>query len=144
MAFCDTFVAWLSSERTNRLPILYSFRLQDASEYARLEEAFLSYLATPRETSLSNCRLNHPEEADALYVGTSRTSLRKRISEHLGRTGSRATAALRLRDWAAGSTATVNFTAWVFQPELTPIELEALEQQLWDELHPLLGKRSGR
>jgi hypothetical protein len=46
--------------------------------------------------------------------------------------------------WATKITAIVDFDFWLYDRDLDQIELEALEQELWDERKPLLGKRSGK
>jgi len=76
-----------------------------------------------------------------LYVGHS-YKIESRLRDHLG-FGTAGTSSLQLSHWDGHPHNKLNFTAYRLS---TPDELLAqlLEEYLWDELRPLLGKRSGK
>ncbi len=126
-------------------PVVYIFRLHNPSIYPTLVEAFGT---RPKQKAGSvkaygYSRLNDPGTPGALYVGSS-ISLGSRISDHIGRTGSDTTFMMRLALWATGVDAEVELRLYRFPSSLDPLALESIEQQLWDEHPPLLGKRSGK
>lgn len=127
------------------IPTLYVFSTLVEDGYEYLAKAFIdrpeSRSGSTRTYAYS--RLNLPIEPSALYVGSS-WHLPSRVSQHLGRTGGDGTYAMRLNLWAASLDCEIGLQVWRFEPEINSIELEAIEQQLWSELKPLLGKKSGR
>ncbi|MEO9129701.1 MAG: hypothetical protein ABI240_00685 [Sphingomonas sp.] len=124
--------------------VIYQFVAGDTTSYAGLRDAFGG---RPTENSkgktLLYSRMMAPADPCALYVGSS-ASFRSRIGQHIGRIGGAGTYSMRLALWATAVTATITLRFWPYDPDINPIELEALEQELWDSCTPLLGKRSGR
>jgi hypothetical protein len=124
---------------------IYQFSCRDPAAYDALRTAYNKRPPTKdgdvRELNYS--RLMAPENPQALYVGSGR-DLRTRVSQHVGRIGGPGTYGMRLALWATGIEAIVDLDIWLYERELNPIELEALEQELWDARTPLLGKRSGK
>lgn len=76
-----------------------------------------------------------------LYVGGS-ASLRSRFREHLGY-GNKAVFAMQLAYWANVCDVPVRFTAARYSPSVSNEVLGALEDQLWSQLKPMMG-RQGR
>jgi len=124
--------------------IIYQFVVGDPATYAALQDEFG---ARPTKNSkgetLRYSRMMAPANPRALYVGSS-GSFRSRIGQHVGRIGSAGTYSMRLALWATSVPGTITLKFWPYDPDINPIELEALEQELWDSCTPLLGKRSGR
>lgn len=127
------------------VPAIYTFQLKDRSAYPALKVAFdrKPKVLPENSSACSYSRLNGGQHPNALYVGSSR-SLATRISQHMGRIGGNGTYAMRLCHWATGLQQQVVLTLWQLAASTSSSELEVLEQQLWDELKPMLGKRSGR
>lgn len=125
--------------------IIYQFTAADAAAYDALRSAYNHRPLTDQKTgeALRYSKLIAPARPDALYVGSSRR-LRSRIGQHLGRIGGTGTFAMRLALWATEVRAKIELRYWLYAPDTNPIELEALEQELWDARQPLLGKRSGK
>lgn len=124
---------------------LYQFSLHDPLAYDKLRCAYQQRPATNvgDGRKLNYSCLMAPENPQALYVGSGR-DLRTRIGQHVGRIGGAGTYAMRLNLWATKVIGTVNLDFWLYDRGLDQIELEALEQELWDVRTPLLGKRSGK
>lgn len=76
-----------------------------------------------------------------LYVGGS-SSLRTRFREHLGY-GHKSVYAMQLAYWASAANVPVRFTAARYAPTVSDEVLGALEDQLWSQLQPMMG-RQGR
>ena len=125
--------------------VVYQFTLRDPMAYHALR---LAYGQRPPfkdgdERKLHYSRMMAPAIPRALYVGSGR-DLRTRVSQHVGRVGGPGIYGMRLDLWATKVTAIVDLDFWLYETDLNPIELEALEQELWDVCTPLLGKRSGK
>lgn len=89
-----------------------------------------------KKTTLRACaRTNAP--SSVLYVGSSTTGLKNRISQHLGR-GPKATSALHLEHWFEN---TYRFRIKVYDIESDVLQL--IEDALSDELKPAFGKQGG-
>jgi hypothetical protein len=151
-------LGWLSDKRSmeaieNELKQLvtrderaiYQFSVRDPVAYGALR---LAYEQRPRSKEGDGRKLNYsrmmaPESPQALYVGSGR-DLRTRVGQHVGRIGGPGTFGMRLDLWATKVAAIVDLDFWLYEKCLNAIELEALEQELWDVRKPLLGKRSGK
>jgi len=89
-----------------------------------------------KQTKVRACaRRNAPN--NVLYVGSSSTGLKKRISEHLG-DGSSSTYALQLKHWFKG---THKVTVKVY--DVPAAVLQIVEDALAHELRPAFGKMGG-
>lgn len=124
--------------------VIYQFLAGDPASYAGLRDAFGTRpTENPKGETLRYSRMMAPADPRALYVGSS-ASFRSRIGQHVGRIGGAGTYSMRLALWAASVPGTITLKFWPYDPDINPIELEALEQELWDSCTPMLGKRSGR
>jgi len=124
--------------------VIYQFVADDPAYYAGLRAAFDTRpIKNSRDKKLGYSRMMAPPDPRALYVGSS-ANLRSRIGQHVGRIGGAGTYSMRLALWATTVPGTITLNFWPYDPDINPIELEALEQELWDSCTPLLGKRSGR
>ena len=124
---------------------IYEFVAPDEAIYGLLGAA---YERRPVTRASDGKRLQYSRSMDpvrprALYVGSGR-DLPGRIGQHLGRIGGAGTYCMRMALWASGVEGALELRYWTYAPDMNPIELEALEQELWDARTPLLGKRSGR
>lgn len=137
--------AALMSDIGRGVPSIYEFVACDASIYDRLKAAFLERpkISANVRSELRYSRLMEAKVPRALYVGSGR-DLPARIGQHLGRIGGAGTYSMRLALWAAGLTGAMELRYWTYPPDIDAMELEALEQELWNARTPLLGKRSGR
>jgi hypothetical protein len=76
-----------------------------------------------------------------LYIGSKEKKAIKRFQEHLGiGTDSRSTYALWLKDWWPKNTELV-FKIYEFDNTIDTELLQIIEDLLWDEYKPLLGKK---
>ena len=75
-----------------------------------------------------------------LYVGSCRSMARQRIRQHAG-TRNRRTYALHLREWIDDLPRSVDFAYIVLGDRVSSLQLQAIEDSLWDYYHPLFGKR---
>lgn len=125
---------------------VYQFSLRDPAAYEALKAAFVYRPSTKSGDSrrpLKYSRMNAPKFPKALYVGSGR-DVRTRVGQHVGRIGGPGTFGMRLDLWATDVTAVVDLDIWLYERDLESLELEAIEQELWDARTPLLGKRSGK
>lgn len=86
-------------------------------------------------------RCNASGDSRCLYVGHS-FKLEARLRDHLG-LGPAATSSLHLKHWDGHPHDTVTLTAYRL-PSDDRLLAQLLEEYLWEELKPLLGKRGGR
>jgi len=75
--------------------------------------------------------------SSVMYVGSSRTGVKKRISQHIGN-GPESTYALHLSHWFTG-----DYKITIIQYDVTDEVLQILEDELADRLKPAFGKRGG-
>jgi len=136
-----------------KAPAIYCLELIGDCDYPTLRQKFMDKPENCENSGekLSYSRLNdHKDREDnedqkfpgAIYVGSSRKFL-QRFSQHLGWNVPAGTYSMRLRLWAAGDSAKVKLSVWFFKSEIDGEWFQLLEQALWDEKRPLLGKRSG-
>ncbi|QQV78012.1 hypothetical protein H5J25_04530 [Sphingomonas aliaeris] len=123
---------------------VYRFKALEPDSYVKLTEAFDGKPLKTGDKDLRYSRMNAPASPRALYVGSSNGRFADRISCHLGRLAAAGTYAMKLAQWATAVPATMRFDYWSYAKDIDQIELEALEQELWDACTPLLGKRSGK
>ncbi len=137
--------AELRKNVTRRERVIYQFSVRNPASYEELRVAFgcrpLANIESGK--ALKYSRLMDPALPGALYVGSGK-DFRTRAGQHIGRIGGAGTYSMRLALWATTVTAVFDLRYWLYEPDMDPIELEALEQELWDARRPLLGKRSGR
>ncbi len=86
-------------------------------------------------------KCNAREAGVCLYVGHSRT-IEVRLRDHLG-FGAAGTSSLQLSHWDGHPFETLTFTAYRLAVA-DDLLAQLLEEYLWDELAPLLGKRGGK
>ena len=99
-------------------------------------ETTYSDFARFKENTERKCaKLNSP--TSILYVGSSRTGLKKRIDQHMG-LGHPKTYALQLKHWFTGKW---KITVW--QYDVSAQVLQILEDDLSDRLRPAFGKQGG-
>jgi len=117
---------------------IYVFEAQaDAATLATLHQRVTA--AKSAKDGRAYPRLFSP--SPVLYVGGSQ-SLRSRFREHLGY-ASKAVYAMQLAHWASELDVPLTFKAAKYADDTAPSLLGALEDQLWTELKPMMG-RQGR
>lgn len=86
-------------------------------------------------------KCNSSGDSRCLYVGHS-FRVETRLRDHLG-LGPAGTSSLHLKHWDGHPHDTVTFTAYRLSSD-DKLLAQLLEEYLWDELKPLLGKRGGK
>lgn len=131
-------------------PLIYVFEIKSATKVKTLLKAFEAYHARNLLKAKNRDRVNlskyNRKSSSVLYVGSSTTDFRKRVKDHLGTQSSR-TYAMHLCKWDGDADYEVAISAYqVISQSDQAVErfiVEILEQQLWDVLQPVFGKRSG-
>jgi hypothetical protein len=111
---------------------LYVIRCNEDS--AELKNAFTRF----KEISERACSKVNANVSNVLYVGSSSTSLRKRLLEHFG-FGHEKTYALQMNHWLQGK---VGVEIYEFKGLERQI-LQLIEDALSDSLSPMFGKQGG-
>ena len=77
-----------------------------------------------------------------LYVGSKRDNAKSRFKQHIGLDDlkSRSTYSLWLKDWCPNNIK-IHIAIYEFSPKINSESLQIIEDILWDEYEPLLGKR---
>ncbi|EJN38445.1 hypothetical protein PMI38_02069 [Pseudomonas sp. GM84] len=86
------------------------------------------------------CRLNAP--SPQLYVGSS-LDLDSRIKQHLG-FGNKSIYAMQLCHWLPPGEGTLHIQAWRFGIQIDAAVVQAIEDGLWAENRPMLGRQGAR
>jgi len=110
----------------------------DTTALTQLSQAFRA----AREKNLSNRKYSRPSgPSQVLYVGGS-SSLATRFRQHLG-FGNKSVYAMQLAYWANVVDVPMRFIVARYAPTLSVEVHGALEDQLWSQLRPMMG-RQGR
>lgn len=123
---------------------IFSLRAGSKRDLQSLSEKFAAARETQKisGSARSLCRLNNVHENDQiLYVGRS-YSPRERFRAHMSANAS-GPYAIRFSSWVTTLDLTIDFHLFQFK-ELDNRSAQALEDGLWDEFNPLLGKRGAR
>ncbi|KUJ56104.1 hypothetical protein [Chryseobacterium aquaticum] len=131
-------------------PLIYVLQVQSSKKIKRLIEYFENYHSTNKLKTKNKDRVNlsryNKTLSDILYVGSSTTDFKTRIKNHLGTEGTRVYS-LHLCKWDNCLEYDLNIFAYeCISDSDETIErfiVEILEQQFWDKLSPIFGKRSG-
>lgn len=133
----------------NDTPIVYIIELTDIEKRNNLLQVFKSFRQTNKTKEKSKTRLNQSRDnnrdAATLYVGSSTGNFHSRLKDHLGLKTSHRTYALHLSKWDNNLEYTIRIKTYkiVFPTEPERAIVEIIEQQIWDQLQPVFGKRSG-
>lgn len=134
----------------NNNPLIYVLQVQSQKKLKRLIECFEDYHSANKLKVKNKDRVNlskyNRTSSDILYVGSSTTNFKTRIKNHLGTEGTR-TYSLHLCKWDNNLDYSVKISTYEVIPEneevIERFIVEILEQQFWDKLSPIFGKRSG-
>lgn len=99
------------------------------------EETFLALSSYKGKKERACAKLNAP--SNVMYVGSSTTGVKKRISQHIGH-GNKDTYALHLSHWFDG-----DYKVIVKQYDVTDEVLQIIEDDLSYTLKPAFGKKGG-
>jgi hypothetical protein len=97
------------------------------------KETFLAFSEYRKKSERKCSSLNSPSQT--MYVGSSTTGLRDRITQHIG-DGSPQTYALNLKHWFSE-----DYSITVREYDVTPEVLQIIEDDLSDSLAPAFGKK---
>lgn len=131
-------------------PLIYVLQVQSSKKLKKLIEYFENYHSENKLKTKNKDRVNlsryNKTLSDILYVGSSTTDFKTRIKNHLGTEGTRVYS-LHLCKWDNCLEYDLKIFAYeVISESDETIErfiVEILEQQFWDKLSPIFGKRSG-
>lgn len=145
-----TLKGYLSKIDKSNHPLIYIIRLQSKGKMKLLIQRFESYHATNKTKTKNVDRVNlsryNRTNSDVLYVGSSTTNFLTRIKNHFGTEGTRVYS-LHLCKWDDCLEYNIAISTYeVISETNETVErfiVEILEQQFWDMLKPVFGKRSG-
>lgn len=131
-------------------PLIYIIQIKSPKILSTLIEYFEDYQSANKLKVKNKDRVNlsryNKTSSDILYVGSSTTDFKTRIKNHLGTEGTRVYS-LHLCKWDNCLEYDLNIFAYEVISESNEIIerfiVEILEQQFWDKLSPIFGKRSG-
>lgn len=140
----------LSMLKKSSNPIIYIIQLVDKNKKMELlnnfEEFTISNIIKTKNKDRVNISMNNKTGSEILYVGSSTTDFKSRIKNHLGVRGNRVYS-LHLCKWDKNVNYNIRIKSYevISQKEekINSYIIELLEQQIWDELKPNFGKRSG-
>ncbi|MDD2582004.1 MAG: GIY-YIG nuclease family protein [Desulfuromonadaceae bacterium] len=132
-AFLRDIDSWVKKKR----PYLYYLQILDSSSLSHIEKAFT---AEKSKSDRAYARFN--SQSKVLYVGSS-SDIGKRIREHLGY-GAKATYALQLAHWCRNLNMSLEFVLADYSTTTGADLLQTLEDTLWDNLHPMFGRKGSR
>lgn len=134
----------------SKYPLIYVFEIQSSQNVKILIEHFEAFYLENKLKIKSNekIKLSRYNErfSNILYVGSSTTDFKTRIKNHLGTQGG-GVYSLHLSKWDNSLQYDLKISAYqVISQSEQRVErfiVEIIEQQIWDKLEPIFGKRSG-
>lgn len=136
--------------KKSKHPLIYTIEIQSGKGLKLLLQNFEGYHTTNKAKAKNVDRVNlsryNRTSSKVLYVGSSTTDFRTRIKNHLGTEGTRVYS-LHLCKWDSNLDYELKVSTFeVVSARNEIVErfiVEILEQQFWDKLKPVFGKRSG-
>ena len=134
----------------SKRPLIYIISLRTKAVLPNLIRNFEEYHRTNLERTKNVDRVNlsryNKTASNILYVGSSTTNFTTRIKNHFGTEGTRIYS-LHLCRWDKCLDYKLTLSAFELisenNQEIDRFLVEIIEQQFWDELKPVFGKRSG-
>lgn len=137
----------------SKQPLIYTIELLDKKQRQELLETFKNFSVFNKTLTKNETRINHSKDntinniSNFLYVGSSTSDFISRMKDHLGVKKGKRTYALHLSKWDKNMEYTIRIVVYqVIDKNENPVSnnvVELIEQQIWDKLKPLFGKRSG-
>lgn len=137
----------------SKFPIIYTIELLDVTKRRNLLEFFNEFSINNKTKKKSVNRINHSKDntsnndSNYLYVGSSTSDFIGRLKNHLGLRNSIRTYSLHLSKWDKNLEYNIEVVTYQLkgknQLDISNVVVELIEQQIWDKLKPLFGKRSG-
>lgn len=119
---------------------LYTFNIvSDIIDSSIIMEAYSAAKAS-KKGNRAYARLNRPSKC--MYVGSSK-KINQRLKEHLG-FGAKGTYALQLAYWANQLPLEFELECAKYSPGIAAEVIQALEDTLWFEQHPMFGRQGAR
>ncbi len=127
-------------------PIIYMIELENNEDRKQLIKTFETFSKTNKTNTKNVDRINHSKynngNSKTLYVGSSTNDFKTRLKDHLGVKKSCRTYALHLSKWDKNLVYSIRVRTYKISKTNRNI-VELIEQQIWDQLKPVFGKRSG-
>jgi hypothetical protein len=135
----------------NIFPVVYTIEILDTKSKKALIEKFNIFNVLNKNKIKSIDRINHSKyntnDSGILYVGSSINGFTGRLKVHLGLKKTVRTYGLHLSKWDEALNYSLHVSLYEIKylsdkiPQKAIVEL--IEQQVWDQLQPVFGKRSG-
>jgi len=141
----------ISKVKKSNLPIIYTIELLEISKLSKLLNLFENFSRKNKLKVKNKNRVNvskyNKSLSSFLYVGSSTTDFYSRLKNHFGTRGNRVYS-LHLCKWDNGINYDLKLRTYTIEnlKSLNTMHsmVELVEQQVWDELKPNFGKRSGQ
>ena len=137
--------------KKSSLPLIYTIELLEISKLPKLLGLFEDFSESNKKKVKNKDRVNlsryNKSLSSFLYVGSSTTGIYSRLKNHFGTRGKRVYS-LHLCKWDNGIDYDIKLRTYTIENVKSPNTMHAIvelvEQQVWDELEPNFGKRSGQ
>lgn len=135
----------------SKIPIIYVISVDSKSIADNLITKFIEFWELNLKKTKNKDRVNvsryNDRTSKVLYVGSSTTNFKARIKNHFGVLGSRVYS-LHLSKWDTDLEYTINIDILKVESKINSeivdrFVVEIIEQQLWEKLRPVFGKKSG-
>lgn len=134
-------------------PLIYTIELTEVEKREMLLSTFFNFSRLNKTKTKNLNRINHSKDnttnnkSNFLYVGSSTSDFIGRLKNHLGVRDSVRTYALHLSKWDNNLEYNIKIVVYQLKDKneaaINNYVVELIEQQIWDKLKPLFGKRSG-
>ena len=124
--------------------IIYAIRIRDSSlsidaiskRFGRWKEKNSKAI----HASMNNTQNINKNKSGTLYVGSSRSGFRDRMRKHIGTTNTR-TYAMHLKEWLKSTPGHIEVEYFTFEDKVSHLQLQVIEDSLWDYYSPIFGKK---
>tara|TARA_R110002111_G_scaffold195899_1_gene261685 strand:- start:142 stop:717 length:576 start_codon:yes stop_codon:yes gene_type:complete len=137
--------------KKSSLPLIYTIELLEISKLPKLLGMFENFSEKNKLKVKNKDRVNvskyNKTLSSFLYVGSSTTDFYSRLKNHFGTRGNRVYS-MHLCKWDNDTNYDLKISTYIIENlknlNTTHSIVELVEQQVWDELKPNFGKRSGQ
>jgi hypothetical protein len=122
---------------------IYAIQAKPGMSPQKIRQTFVDASDRMKRDGRNCSRLNEKHVADFwLYVGRSE-KLHSRMKEHFGH-GSKSTYSLQMIHWSESLELQLELHCARYREDIHDLVLQSLEDQLWDDLRPMFGRRGPR
>lgn len=133
-------------ERTD-FSLIYTIQVKQKEKLTELLLSFEKFSQLNKQQTKKKDKVNlsryNKTDSDCIYVGSSTTDFYSRLKNHLGTRGN-SVYSLHLAKWDNDNNYDIILNTYKVDKNTEQVLVELIEQQFWEKLQPVFGKKSGQ